>query len=150
VDGRGAATAAIRFRKNRVPQTTATVSGVCVCECVRERRRKSRGRGRATEINGKSKNGSTIFSRFSSTVPYTRAQWGCGQVAAMTAAAAAAAVVVGGGDGFSAGTTSTTARGARRAEWSGARAATLRAFSPRAPAPPRSPLLQYYMLYTRT
>lgn len=130
-----------------MPQTTATVSGVCVCECVRERRRKSRGRGRATEINGKSKNGSTIFSRFSSTVPYTRAQWGCGQVAAMTAAAA---VVVGGGDGFSAGTTSTTARGARRAEWSGARAATLRAFSPRAPAPPRSPLLQYYMLYTRT
>lgn len=68
----------------------------------------------------------------------------------MTAAAAAllllsssaAAAATGSRGGY---TTSTTARGVRRAEWSGARAATLRAFSPR--APPRSPPLRHNILY---
>lgn len=40
--------------------------------------------GRATEINGKSKNGRKKFSRVFLPLYRTRAQWGCGQVAAMT------------------------------------------------------------------
>lgn len=83
------------------------------------------------------KNSEPISSSFSSTVTYARAvglRSGGGHDCCCCCLLAV--VVVGGGDGFSAGTTSTTARGVRRAEWSGARAATLRAFSPRAPVPP--------------